>query len=260
MANVPSEPTQAMQKIARACCDPLWIQHRVLATGHDETIDNGTASFIKFGGGHYVCTCAHVIEAAENADFVPALMLDNNILNLASPHHRHNFRFPDRKELDIAIAPLTPFHWGLLESNKCKSAIDLDSWEEPDWPKDGYFAAAGYFNEHKYKLQDKLATPMGFIWAELASDIGPQFPRFVLQSRMDVPHGYFFSGMSGGPIFLPVEEDKMLPVGIIFQGGPSSGRVENPHSLITSQDIFVRGYTLTPQTFSRWLSLTDLRR
>jgi hypothetical protein len=91
MTSEHTPPTDAMHKIARACTDPLWIQHRFLATGHGETTDNGTATFIKFEGRHYLCTCAHVVEAA-TGDNVPALMIDRIVLTvpIIKKAHREN--------------------------------------------------------------------------------------------------------------------------------------------------------------------------
>ena len=254
-------PTNQMQKIARACCDPLWIQHRFLATGHDVTIDNGTATFIKFRGHHFICTCRHVADAPKG-DFVPALMAGKLVLNIASYHpdrvYRHNFRLPDRDSYDIAIAPLWDFHWGLLQKRKNKVALDLDVWEEPEWPTEGTLAAVGYLNERKYNQADKVATPMNFAVAELASTIGPDTPTFTLSSVIEQAHGLVFSGMSGGPVFINVSEDKMIPVGIIYEGGPSSDRHENPQSSIGPTDIFIRAHTLTPTIFEKWLAAVDL--
>jgi len=254
-------PTDQMQKIARASCDPLWIQHRFLATGHDVTLDNGTATFIKFRNRYFICTCRHVADAAKG-DFVPALMAGQLILNVASCHpdgvYRQNFRFPDRDNYDIAIAPMTDFHFGLMESRKGKAAIDLDAWEDPEWPTAGTLAAVGYLNEHKHNQADNVATPMNFAVADLASSIGPQLPTFTLSSIVDEAHGLFFSGMSGGPVFITASEDKMIPVGIIFEGGPSSGRHENPQSSIGATDIFIRAHTLTPTIFEGWLAAVGL--
>ncbi|WP_271591994.1 hypothetical protein [Bradyrhizobium sp. CCBAU 65884] len=252
-------PTDPMLKIARASCDPLWIQHRFLATGHDETLENGTATFIKFKDHHFICTCRHVAEAAKG-DFVPALMAGQLILNIASMHpdrvYRHNFRSPEN--YDIAIAPMTGFHFELMQSRKGKAAIDLDAWETPEWSTEGTLAAAGYLNEHKYSLADKVATPMNFAVAELASSIGPQLPTFTLSSVVDEAHGLFFSGMSGGPVFISPAENKLIPVGIIFEGGPSSGRFKNLQTSIGAADILIRAHTLTPTIFESWLAAVDL--
>ncbi|THD49362.1 MAG: hypothetical protein E7774_01600 [Bradyrhizobium sp.] len=254
-------PTDAMHKIGAACCDPLWIQHRTLAGGHDKTIDNATATFIKFRDHNFICTCAHVVEAAKG-DLVPALMVGQLVLNVASYHvdnvYRHNFRFPDRTEFDIAIAPLDASYWNLLQTKKAKTAIDLDAWEEPEWLTTDTFVAVGYFNEHKYNHEGKVATPLGLVAAEAASSMGAELPKFALSSRLNTPHGYYFSGMSGGPIFLPVSADKMLPVGIVFEGGPSSGRHKARSTLIDPTDILIRAYTLTPLIFEDWLSRTGL--
>lgn len=252
-------PTDQMQEIARASCDPLWIQHRYLGTGHDDTIDNGTATFIRFKNRYFICTCRHVAAAARD-DFVPALMVNQHVMNIASVHpdkvFRHNFRSPD--SYDIAIAPMTDTLFGFIQRHKGKVAINLDTWEAPEWPTEGTLAAVGYLNEHKYRQADKIATPMNFVAAELASSIGPQLPTFTLSSILDQAHGLFFSGMSGGPVFIAVSEDTLVAVGIIFEGGPSSGRHKDSQSSIGPTDIFIRAHTLTPTIFERWLAAVGL--
>jgi hypothetical protein len=265
MTSEHTPPTEAMHKIARACTDPLWIQHRFLATGHGETTDNGTATFIKFEGRHYLCTCAHVIEAAKG-DNVPALMIDRLVLNFANYQkgpsgesvYGHVFRFPDRRRFDIAIAPIQP-HWEIIRTKKGKSAIDLDAWQSTPWPQDSCYLAAGYPTEHKYAVDEKLAVGMALVAAELASTISSSSTSFVLHSTVKAPHGYFFSGLSGGPIFLPKEADRLVPVGIVIEGSPSSSKVSESF-LSNSNAILVRGQTLTPDIFKEWLSLTDLGR
>jgi hypothetical protein len=263
MTSEHTQPNDAMHKIARSCTDPLWIQHRFLATGHGTTTDNGTATFIKFEGRHYICTCAHVVEAAKG-DNVPALMIDRTVLNCASyqedpskkPVYGHIFRVPDRQRFDIAIAPID-LHWDTLRTQKGKSAIDLDAWQSVPWPQNSCYLAAGYPTEHKYGIEEKLAVGMALVAAEPASIMSPDSTSFTLRSIVEAPHGYYFSGLSGGPIFLPEEVDRLLPVGIVIEGGPSSSSA--PESFINdSNTILVRGQTLTPTIFKEWLGLTDL--
>lgn len=258
-------PTDAMHKIARACTDPLWIQHRLLATGHGATTDNGTATFIKFEGRHYMCTCAHVVEAAKG-DNIPALMIDRLVLNCAdyqdapsgTPVYKHIFRIPDRQRFDIAIAPID-FHWDLLRTKKGKSAIDLDTWRNVSWAQDCCYLAAGYPTEHKYSVEEKLAVSMLLVAAEPASTMSPGSTSFSLHSTVGAPHGYFFSGLSGGPIFLPETADILVPIGIVIEGGPSSSTA--PESFMSDDNtIFIRGQTLTPTLFREWLGMTDLGR
>jgi hypothetical protein len=97
---------------------------------------------------------------------------------------------------------------------------------------------------------------MALVAAEPASTMPPGSASFTLRSRVEAPHGYYFSGLSGGPIFIP-EADRLVPVGIVIEGGPSSSSA--PESFISDANtIFVRGQTLTPMIFKEWLGLTDL--
>jgi Trypsin-like peptidase domain len=259
----PLSASEAMQKAARACTDPLWIQHRFLATGHGTHLPNGTATFIKLEGKHYIVTCEHVASESKG-DNVPALMIDKNaVINIANYNNAgeyvQNFRFPDKNTIDIAIYRLTDYHWSLLVEKKSKIAIDLDYWREPAWNGQFSYAAVGYPAEHKYDHDGQLvAAPMAFCVAEPSSDIRPDKPTFVLHSELPAPHGWYFSGMSGGPVFQISDDHKLLPSGIIFEGGPSSSVPGRESTYAKSNELFFRGHTLTPNIFSEWLRKAGL--
>lgn len=249
-------PTDAMHKIARACTDPLWLQHRFLRAGHNQGNPNGTATFITFERHTYVLTCEHVVSSAKT-DEVPALWLDRIALNIASHHpdgsYRHNFRFPEFGVIDIAMYRLTEFHWSLLRDKKGKVAINLDAWQEPTWEEEASFIAAGYPTEHKTAtLDDKVSAPMPLFSAELASNINADKPTFALHSVLSNPHGWTLSGLSGGPVFRVVDENTLLPVGLVFEGGPSTQEAGDTQ-FATANEIFIRATTLTPNRFKEWL-------
>lgn len=60
-----------------------------MLTGHDETTESATGTFIKFKGRLFVCTCRHVFEAKDNTEKVNAhhptiaLQLNRGALNLS---------------------------------------------------------------------------------------------------------------------------------------------------------------------------------
>ncbi len=153
-------------------------------------------------------------------------MIDSVVINLANFQndkngkmaYRHVFRFPDRARFDIAIARIDSI-WPMLTEKKNKKAIELNPWPTVTLPEEIGYLAAGYFNEHKFTIEKKLAVQLALVFAEAASNMSAQSPTFSLHSTLKQPHGYYFSGMSGGPIFLPQEADKLLPVGIVIEGG-----------------------------------------
>lgn len=56
-------------KLSRQCrryTDPLFLQDHFFGPGHDDGAHNGTDTFIKYCGHHYVCTCQHVAESLGN--------------------------------------------------------------------------------------------------------------------------------------------------------------------------------------------------
>lgn len=245
-----------MNKIARAACDPLFIHDQFLVGGHTEKSQNGTATFVKFKGKHYACTCRHVLEAADDGE-VLALMVDRLTLNLTRFDQQHkfvtSFSVPEDKTIDIAISPIDAVQWELLATKKQKVAIDLDNFSELDWSKIKHYGAAGYPTEHKTLVGNQVQAPMTFVIATLKSSFGPNDKTFVLFSSLGKPHGWYFSGMSGGPIFAILDDATLFPAGIVFEGGPTSAKAE-PSFISTENDIFIRGLALTPGIFEDWLA------
>jgi hypothetical protein len=150
-----------------------------------------------------------------------------------------------------------------------KVAIDLDAWRAPDWKKVKYCVAAGYPNEHKTHVtvdgSNKVGVPFFEVAAELATNIHPESRYITLSSKLPEPHGFFFTGMSGGAIYAiegelgdNVEEDAIFPVGIIFSGFPASGRRvlerDPEEAYLTPNDVLIRGLLLTPRIFQEWLT------
>jgi hypothetical protein len=86
-----------------------------------------------------------------------------------------------------------------------------------------------------------------------------------LNSELAKPHSWYFSGLSGGPLYFvegleerQVEDDELFPAGIVFQGYPSSGRTDaiearDPSAaFLTEKDLFIRALALSPQIFDEW--------
>jgi hypothetical protein len=72
-----------------------------------------------------------------------------------------------------------------------------------------------------------VASPFAVVCAEAASKLGRSERLIVLSSALATPHGYHFSGMSGGPVYAiegheqrKVEDEELFPVGIVFRGVP----------------------------------------
>ena len=187
----------------------------------------------------------------------PALMVGRVVINLSfftADGLRSALRGPtvdDGYEIDVCICEIDS-HWELLQAHKDKEAIDLDEWTEPPWQETRMCAAVGYADEHKTTQGGQVATPMPVVIAELQSKLSAEAREFTLSSTLDEPHGMHFSGMSGGPIIGLWGEADYKPIGLIFEGYPSSG--DAPASeLVGPNDILVRGLLLTPERFNSWL-------
>src|SRR4051794_39038587 len=76
-------------KACRAYSDPLFLQDFFLSEGHTEQTSNATATFVRFRGRTYACTCRHVRAALSDSSVVKgahpsaALMAGKIVLNLS---------------------------------------------------------------------------------------------------------------------------------------------------------------------------------
>ena len=272
------------ESLPRRQTDPAWLQDHFLSKGHDETTRSATFTFVKRHGRHYAVTCRHIIEAISDPKMIPgarnptvAIHIGKRVLNLSYftakglalgihvPHAETK-----QEEVDVAIAPLEDSYWDLLTSRKNKVAIDLDNWREPNWQSVKYCLAAGYPDEHKGKVLseggEKVGNQLVVVVAEVSSRLARSERLIALSSTLDKAHCYYFSGMSGGPVYAvegheqrEVEDEELFPIGIIFQGYPSSGRLDvqsgtdAASAFLTDKDLFFRALTLTPKSFDEWL-------
>jgi hypothetical protein len=272
------------ESLPRRNSDPVWLQDYFVHTGHDANTRSGTATFVKRKGLHYVCTCRHIMDSIKDPKVVPnakfptlTLAIDKTFINLArmteyGPELIVRAPGPDTEHAhtDIAIAPLDAGTWHLMVTGKNKSAIDLDCWREPDWSKVRFGLAFGYPDEHKKNVSassiDRVANQLIAVVAEVASSGGNANRTITLNSALTNPHTWYFSGLSGGPLYFvegfeerQAEDDELFPSGIVFQGYPSSGRAEVMESrdaaaaFLTDKDLFVRALALTPAIFDEWI-------
>ena len=148
------------------------------------------------------------------------------------------FRSPRDMKIDIAIAPLSEAYWNFLTDKKNKTAINLDDWQAPNSSSVKWGLAAGYPDEHKTHTTvgetEYIANQLITTVAEVSSSLPPR-KLITLSSQLKNPHSWYFSGLSGGPLYVvekpeerEVEDDELFPVGIVFQGFPSTGRPDVP--------------------------------
>jgi hypothetical protein len=262
--------------VSRRNTDPIWIQDHFLGTGHTEETHNATATFVHRRGKNYVVTCKHVLDASANPEIVPgamyptlALHLDKSILNLSAitsegikvsaavPHASRK-----EEEIDIAICELSESYWNLLQQRKSKIAIDLDNWKPPSWDKVGFGLAVGYPDEHKDVLiienEEKVSSKKTEVVAEFTNPPNGTQNTYTICSQLNQPHGFYFSGMSGGPLYAVegdfgqfIDESQIYPIGIVFEGSPSSRNA--PQGFFGGSDIYIQAIALTPERFDEWL-------
>ncbi|MDH6152665.1 MULTISPECIES: hypothetical protein [Paraburkholderia] len=274
MSASPNSQWQATVKRARSNTDPLYILDSAFTFfgGHNETSPNETATFVKRNGNIYVVTAAHVVEdGIEQArqslpDPIPTLISEKfmpmgevdpgNDARIRSAFRRPRPSWPDRVGPDIAIAPMRERYWDHLQQTKEKHPIDLDAIREPRWDEIALCLAAGYPNEHKTLIGDKVAVPMLEVYAHYQQNGAVHPGTLTLHSQLEEEHGFFFSGLSGGPVYAQDSAGDVLAVGIVFEGSPGSKEAwdgRDSQSYITGKDIVVKALILTPSVFDAWL-------
>ena len=230
------EDRETGEALARSQTDPLFLQDHFLFGGRDKDTKNATATFVQFEGKRYVVTCRHVLEIVKKrkeksgpARFpTMALVVGRAILNLSffsAQGIQYALRTPKPEEgnepLDLAVAEISGAYWSLLAQRKGKTAIDLDNWREPKWARAEMLVAAGYPDEHKTHVtvdqQAMVGAPCVLLAAEKKGEINRNQKFAEMHSRLPKPHGYYFSGMSGGPMYV-VQGDIIVPMAIVFEG------------------------------------------
>jgi hypothetical protein len=110
-------------------------------------------------------------------------------------------------------------------SRQKKRPIDLDNWHEPRWARAEILVAAGYPDEHKTIVmsngEEKVGAPMPMVAAEIDGKIAKDQREVRMRSRLDNPHGFYLSGMSGGPIYVQ-QDERVVAVGILYEGWPQT--------------------------------------
>ncbi|HDS1580802.1 TPA: hypothetical protein QEL15_002900 [Stenotrophomonas maltophilia] len=269
-------------------CAPLFGNGMFLEGGHDSSVTSATATFVKFKSRFYAVTCHHVLSAffsasvRSNRHILPTIHSGRAIYHFGSYTAQGTYRwsfhscrdFPRSADVDnddalaaldranadrpdIAIADLTEI-WPLFSSQRSAEAIDLDTWMEPDWAAvQSTWLAFGFPDAHKYQAEDKLVAPMPRVSVEIASNFPtPERSTYILCSTLAADHGWGFSGMSGGPVLVAhTTDDWFAFVGITFEGAPSAKELhDSVEAFVGKNDIVLKGYHLTPQQFSLWLS------
>lgn len=255
-------------------CLPLFLSDNLITQGHHERIENATATFITFNRSIYLVTCGHVLDhlqsiRPENGDWatmylsVGRSILQFSFLDPNNPIKRKDsFQKTEIVDLfrpapDIAIAKMPAHWWDWIQKEKNKLAINLDLWVEPLWNESSMGAAAGYPTEHKGLNQGKVSSPCVETVAEWASSLSINSDRFRMHSTLTEEHGIFFSGMSGGPVFLVDNNEDCHPIGIIIEGFPGSRAAfeerDGSSAFLSKLDIDIQGLLITPTRFSQWL-------
>ena len=93
--------------------------------------------------------------------------------------------------------------------------------------------------------------------AELNRVVSGNDESFLLASSLPEENTYYFSGMSGGPVYhVPDAEVDPTLIGIVYEGSPGSSaewEARDSQAFFTKCDIQTTAYTLTPTIFEGWL-------
>lgn len=257
------------KRVKKVCC-PVFIESNFLGKGHSDKNPNGTMTFIKYKKAMYCCTCKHVVDVAvnESGEKPKSMQIHANrmIFNIHAPLVRPNKKgaeefiyYPAFKvvpEKDIAIREI-PYEWysSILAPKKDLEYIDLDNYKEIDCSSINIVHAFGWLSEHKKILDNQVLVELADVTVGLDFDVRSDI--LTLHSELSQKHGFFFSGMSGGPVLYHNDGNGEITfIGLIFEGSPSSSRAnKNNGAFTTDNDLFFRCNKLTPERFESWLKL-----
>jgi hypothetical protein len=243
-------------------CAPLFIGEDYLADGHDEKTISATVTFVRFNGVDSAVTCRHVSdEAYKSLTSTARIHFGRAVIRLkefkGKSFERSLMDVDGDKKIDLSI---TAFGNGNLEtisetSGKPKSPIDLDNFQAVIVNENDMGLAVGFPDEHKSLNGKVVESPMVEAIVAFNTSLEPGQETFALHSTLDKPSEFGLSGISGGPIFALDTNGSPLPCGIVFEGHPSAINYEASSSsaFFNSNDLFIRGYSLTPTTFEAWL-------
>ena len=255
--------------VAFQYCEPLFVTDPFLIGGHSSDRANGTITYIQFNGQAYGITCAHVYyQQFPDNKWLAIHGKGRYVYQLGrftSEGYKSNFH-PLRKEddsngLDIAIIYLGDTFREVHFPKKGKLAVNLDDWTEPNWGEITHPMAFGYPTEHKSQSPDFVESPLIHVAVEVTRKISPFDSSFLLASSLESEHGYYFSGMSGGPVFHVHDGGEITLIGIVYEGTPGSSKewlARDAQAFFTNSDIQIRAHTLTPEIFEGWLKQAGL--
>lgn len=276
-----------LDKRVHASCAPLFATGRHGELAHTSHTLNATVTFVKHRERYYAVTCHHVLDAFRTEAvrakkiLIPSIHSGKLISQFSNLTHqmRHRWSFHSCRDFadlaiwddeeamrditrsnlsrpDIAIADITSY-WEVISKPRTLTPIDLDNWTAPPWEKfDKLFAAYGFPTGHKSQVGTTISAPMPRIAVEMANRPSQDRPIFTLHSTVENPHGWGFSGISGGPV-LAIDADAELIhfIGLVFEGTPSEAlEPTQPDAIFGPADIFLSCYQLTPSIFDSWLA------
>jgi hypothetical protein len=261
---------EMLHKVAATNSEPLFLSPPWMDGGHTTEKANGTVTYISYKGGLYGVTCAHIYDYQFTSAPPKWLTVHGQkrviyqFGNFDQSGYKSMFRSlrsSDATLPDIAIIKLDVAYASIHMQAKGKVPIDLDSWIEPTWSDLKSPVAFGYPTEHKTEADGFLRAPLIGVTAELTRPIGPIDESFLMASSLEQDNTYYFSGMSGGPVFCHFSDSPPSIVGIVFEGSPGSSiewQNRTEESFYTKEDIQIRAHKLTPDVFQSWLSLARL--
>lgn len=254
-----------LAKVIIKNCEPLYLSDPFIRDGHTEEKANGTITYVKYNNVIYGITCAHIYYQMENNKWLTVFSTNRVVYQFGHydadgyvSHFRVLRKNPENTERpDIAIIRFDEPFLSMHLSGKGKKPIDLDGWIEPDWRSLKMAMACGFPTEHKTETDLRVSAKLVHVIAEVAGDISLTRPSFLLASTLSEENEFFFSGMSGGPVYCEAGNNRLLTlIGIIFEGQPGSStewRNRGESSFLTKCDIQIWAYIVTPSIFENWL-------
>ena len=248
---------------------PLFIQKKEDPFSHTANSENASVFFFRLENHVYACTCKHVIKTANSFENVylkkesKTLRLKYPIKPSSSTISNNGFHFAyseDDSNIDLAFLCIKGTLLEAIEESHY-TILELDE-TEPNIENFSNFYAYGWSHDEKTETMKEVKTPLircNFLPSNLSHY--PYDYKLSFHADLKTEHNLYLSGMSGGLILGCSESsEKLVPVGIIYQGAPTKKGVDEKQDtfLNMSNSIHILGYKISSKFLKMCLKNYDI--
>jgi hypothetical protein len=282
---VSSEQWRNYEYKASLHCEPLYLMPDHGTAQHSADNESASVTYVKLDGQAYAITAAHVAEAREQIGseesedwraLIPTVwglssgrpfsFRPSNFYRLAG-----EFKFPSKKvngrrELDIAIAKLSPEFIDVHMRQKGKVPLELNAWEAPalEDPPDlaNMRSCATWGWPNRSKTQSRLVVTAKLLTCNLDLRSNGRWweqKQFSAGSTIPDTDRHTMSGVSGSVAYCLLKSSNIMPIGLVYEGAPGDPSADMAAgSFFGPDDYHFMAYVLTPDKMREWIKAAKI--